>query len=316
MNDWLKQKLVSPIDKSALQFEREHCVDDNGALFPIVNGVPILLDNRSSIFQTDDFNSSKTEPLNPKGGLKAAIISFLNKTRPSITINLSSQKNYRNIEKIILAKDNPFVLIVGAGDHDGEGLISEDLSNKTQLVKTDIFLSKYIDVICDSHSLPFISESFDIVIIQAVLEHVASPYKCVSEIHRVLKPDGLVYSETPFMQQVHMGAYDFTRFTHLGHRRLFRQFSEIESGATCGTGTALAWSIKHFIRTLFRPSVLQFFVEWFFSFFYFWLKYFDYLVMNKPGIYDAASGYFFFGKKSEVALSDRELIKHYKGMMG
>ena len=52
----------------------------------------------------------------------------------------------------------------------------------------------------------------------------------------MLKDDGLVYAETPFLQQVHGGPYDFTRFTHLGHRRLFRKFIELESGATAGAG--------------------------------------------------------------------------------
>ena len=55
----------------------------------------------------------------------------------------------------------------------------------------------------------------------------------------VYKDDGLVYADTPFMQQVHMGRYDFTRFTYLGHRRLFRKFEEIDSGAVSGPAMAL-----------------------------------------------------------------------------
>ena len=64
--------------------------------------------------------------------------------------------------------------------------------------------------------MPF--KEIDLVIIQAVLEHVMYPNKVVSEIYRVLKNDGLIYSETPFMQQVHEGPYDFSRFTESGHR--------------------------------------------------------------------------------------------------
>ena len=37
---------------------------------------------------------------------------------------------------------------------------------------------------------------------------------------------GIVYAETPFMQQVHEGAYDFTRYTVLGHRYLFKKFKQ------------------------------------------------------------------------------------------
>lgn len=40
--------------------------------------------------------------------------------------------------------------------------------------------------------LPFEDDSFDIVLVAHVLEHLADPQKAIVEIHRVLKPGGLV----------------------------------------------------------------------------------------------------------------------------
>ena len=74
-------------------------------------------------------------------------------------------------------------------------------------------------VLGDAHDLPFVDAAFDAAVIQAVLEHVVDPQRVVAELHRVLREDGVLYSEVPFMQQVHEGAYDFTRYTDLGHRR-------------------------------------------------------------------------------------------------
>ena len=99
-------------------------------------------------------------------------------------------------------------------------------------------------LICDAHDIPFADGCFDGVIVQAVLEHVMDPGRCVEEIHRVLGDNGLVYAETPFIQQIHMGRYDFTRYTHSGHRRLFRRFEEIASGPVGGPGMALAWAYQ------------------------------------------------------------------------
>ena len=42
--------------------------------------------------------------------------------------------------------------------------------------------------------------------------------------------DGVVYAETPFLQAVHEGPWDFTRFTESGHRWLFRAFERLDSG--------------------------------------------------------------------------------------
>jgi hypothetical protein len=146
-----------------------------------------------------------------------------------------------------------------------------------------------------------------------VLEHVIDPFRCVDEIVRVLKPDGLVYAETPFMAPVHAGRYDFLRFSHLAHRRLFRRFREIESGAACGPGTALAWSYCYFLQSFAAGETGRQLAFAFASFTGFWLKYFDYFLIDRPGSYDAALSYYFLGEMAGSMLGDRELIRQYRG---
>lgn len=202
----------------------------------------------------------------------------------------------------------PRTLIVGAG----EAQIRPQ--SDAELVYSDVALGPKTQLICDAHDIPFPNDYFDAVVAESVLEHVADPYRCADEIHRVLKPTGFVYSITPFMQQVHMGRYDFTRFTYLGHRRLFRRFDEEKSGIANAQATVLAWSIERYfagfsdnpfayarLRTLARFIGLPFLL-------------FDSLLARKRAAYDAASAYYFFGRKSDRALSDREIIKAYRGM--
>jgi SAM-dependent methyltransferase len=50
----------------------------------------------------------------------------------------------------------------------------------------------------DVHDLPFAAGTFDLVICNHVLEHVANAAKAVAELHRVLKPGGRLISQTPF----------------------------------------------------------------------------------------------------------------------
>jgi hypothetical protein len=124
-----------------------------------------------------------------------------------------------------------------------------------------------------------------------------------------------VYAETPFMQQVHMGRYDFTRFTHLGHRRLFRHFSEIDSGVACGPGMALAWAYEYFLISFTTVQAFRAGLRVFARLTSFFLKYCDYFLVHKPGAFDAASGFWFMGRRSGNALDDRELIQSYKGAL-
>ena len=168
-------------------------------------------------------------------------------------------------------------------------------------------------LICDAHDIPFEDHSFDGVVAQSVLEHVADPYRCVEEIWRVLGDRGIVYAETSFMQPVHGQERDFTRFTDLGHRRLFRKFEEVKRGMVAGPGTALAWAWQYFVRGFFKSKRARR-LAWDFSRLTgFWLKYMDQLMMGNPGALDGASGLFFMGRKSDRVLSDRDLVAGFRG---
>ena len=135
----------------------------------------------------------------------------------------------------------------------------------------------------DAHDIPFEEATFDGVIVQAVLEHVADPHRCVEQIHRVLKTGGVVYADTPFMQQVHAGGHDFTRFTHVGQRRLFRKFEEVSSGASCGPAMALAWAYQYFLLSFVRSKTARRAAIAFARVTGFWLKYLDHYLIRRAG---------------------------------
>jgi SAM-dependent methyltransferase len=309
--DILKQ-LCCPACKWPLKLFSEIKCSNPGCqqLFPIVDGIPILINEGRSLFKIQDFiNRSNNVPASRS---KTALI--LKKVFPSISNNIKARRNYSQLSDLLIERSNsaPQLLIIG-GSVIGQGM-EKILSNSSiQLIETDVSFGPRTNLICDAHDIPFKDESFDGVIIQAVLEHVVDPQRCVEEIHRVLKPGGLVYAETPFMQQVHAGRYDFMRFTHLGHRRLFRQFEEINSGAVCGPGMALAWSYWYFLRSFVKSNIARRIIYAFASLTSFWLKYFDYLLINKPGALDAASGYYFLGRKFNQTLPDRDLIQLFRG---
>ncbi len=278
--------------------------------YPIIGGVPVLINDDNSLFRIADFVAQRDTTY------KTAVpawMRFAKRLVPSLNLNVKSKENFEElISRLGERGPNQRLLVVG-GAVEGEGFKINELPESIALVETDVAFGDRTAIVCDAHDLPFRNGTFDGVIVQAVLEHVVDPVRCVSEIHRVLKDDGLVYAETPFMAQVHLGKYDFQRFSHLAHRRLFRRFTEIASGATCGPGMALAWSYAYFLQSFFTSQILRRIAFAFASWTGFWLKYFDYFLIDKPGTYDAALSYYFFGTRSELELDDVELIGGYRG---
>ena len=306
----IQQKLLCPSTKGKLKQNGDYLesVINPDIHYPIIDGIPILIDNEKSIFSIDDFVKRKNTTFDLKENNLKKLVRL---SIPKISNNTKAKENYDKLLSLLPA--NSKILVIG-GSIKGEGMDSLYSNESFEIVGSDVSFGPYAKIISDAHDLPFEDETFDCVIIQAVLEHVLEPQHCVSEVRRVLRPSGIVYAETPFMQQVHMKQYDFTRFTHLGHRRLFRYFEEIKSGPNCGPGMALAWSYTYFLRSFATSKAMVRLLTVFAHTTSFFFKYFDYYLIDKPGSYDAASGYFFMGKKTNDPLTDKELITQFRGV--
>jgi hypothetical protein len=278
----------------------ESCHTDYG----FIDDIPVLIDAAKSLFSSP----ARLAPIPPRRRLGAAVSRVI----PEFGRNWKAVENIRSFREHLRAvtPERPAVLVVGGGSP-GEGMQELIGDPSVELVESDVYVGPRTAMVADGHDLPFQDATFDGVVCQAVLEHVLDPWRCVAEIHRVLKPNGVVYAETPFLQQVHLGPYDFTRFTKSGHRFLFREFEELEAGVQCGPGMALAWSIRHFFRSLSSSAANAVFVEMILPFLIFWLKYVDRFTLNKPQTADAACAVYFLGRRSETALEGREIVNYH-----
>jgi SAM-dependent methyltransferase len=278
-----------------------------------VNGIPVLINDQRSIFSIADFASPEKTFFGTEheSKLKKTLRPFI----PAFGKNIKARANYRRMRDLLRAQSSsPRVLVLG-GSILGQGMGALIDDGSIEMVDSDVSFGPRTRLICDAHDIPFQDGWFDGVIIQAVLGNVLDPFRCVGEIHRVLKKQGLVYAETPFMQQNFSGRFDFTRFTHLGHRRLFRHFEEIDSGAACGPGMALACSYGYFLMSFAPTQTAKSLAMVFARMTSFFLKYVDHYLIDKPGTIDAAAGFYFLGRRSEDVLPDRELIRLYRGAM-
>jgi SAM-dependent methyltransferase len=216
-----------------------------------IHGQPILIDFKTSVARPKDF-SDGFRPL-----LTRQRHSRLRQFAKSLYVSTAtSARNYNRVASETKARvAKPVVLVVGGGTR-GEG--ADVLYNDPELrvVSFDIYPSENTIFVADAHSIPLMSECVDLVCVQAVLEHVVDPVQVVSEITRVLKPGGFVYAETPFLQHVHEGPYDFWRFSESGHRLLFREFDAIERGTLGGPGLSLYWAVRQFCRAVTRSKTL------------------------------------------------------------
>lgn len=276
--------------------------------YPITRtGIPVLIDEEQSIFDTAGFLRGADTFFHSRG----ALFRLLRAITPEISLRINARRTLRRLRELLLQRESARVLVVGGSIR---GLAMEELDHPSiELVETDAALGPRTALICDGHSLPFADASFDAVVAQCVLEHVIDPERCVAEFHRVLRQDGFAYAETAFLQHVHGGRYDFKRYSELGHRRLFRQFDTIDSGATDGPATVLAWSYEQLLLTLIPAKKLRNVVKAFARFTSFFVKYLDYAIVDRAAALDGASAVYFLGRRSERALSDRELLAVYRG---
>ena len=282
--------------------------------FPIINEVPILIpfDLEDCILEDSysenfiNFGCKKRDFTNIKMKIKKTIKDLI------YGKNIKTIKNYKYLSDH-LKKDSKILIIGGGSIGSGaDDFFSICKKKAIKIDSIDVYFSHNITAIADAHYLPFENESYELVIIQAVLEHVINPNRVVEEIYRILKNNAIVYAETPFMQCVHEGPYDFTRFSHSGHRWLFKKFKEISSGAHHGAFSSSLFILSYAISGLMRNKTIGILIRILFTRV---SKFLDYLNDYKSNI-DVACGTYFLGIKSNNYLNEKNQIKigtFYKG---
>jgi SAM-dependent methyltransferase len=304
--------LVCPLCLSPLKIADESIYCTNTACshsiteIPLIQKkIPILVNFNETILDKESLLATGGESLIPRSGNKYDAIKKIfwggdGKTKRNLAQFLESVPKY--------AGKKSTVLIIGGGAV-GNGAAGMYDAKDINVLSFDIYASSNTDFIADGHSLPIADNSIDGIWIQAVLEHVMYPQRVVAEIHRVLKPGGIVYAETPFQQHVHEGPYDFTRFTESGHRLLFKEFKLLDSGFLTGIGTVLLWNVRYAAWGLTRSKKAAIVIAMAFG----WIRLFDHLVPDSFNV-DTASGVYFLGRKDPGhKFSDKDIIAHYKG---
>lgn len=119
------------------------------------------------------------------------------------------------------------VLSVGAGGQVGTLLLRHASRKGFQLEQMDISETRQPDILADlcTWNAP---ETYDVIFVSEVLEHVKEPRAAVDNLYASLKPGGLLIITTPFIFPIHESPYDHYRYTRHGLAHLLAEFEDTE----------------------------------------------------------------------------------------
>jgi SAM-dependent methyltransferase len=120
----------------------------------------------------------------------------------------------------------------------------------------DIAPGPMVDDVGRAERLPYGDESFDLVVCTQVLEHADDPAAVVSELRRVLRPEGLALVSTHGVFVFHPVPppdRDYWRWTHAGLVRLFRSTGEWNEMRVHANGELVSCIAFLFLRLLGWP---------------------------------------------------------------
>lgn len=129
------------------------------------------------------------------------------------------------------------------------------------VVNFDILPYNGVDVVGLAEELPFKSNSFDLVISLAVLEHVKSPAKAAQEMQRILKKGGLLWIDVAFMQPFHGYPAHYYNMTQVGLEHLLQKDMKILRDRVPRYGTpiwSITWIISKYANSLPEKAREQF----------------------------------------------------------
>lgn len=170
-------------------------------------------------------------------------------------------------------------------------------------VNLDIEPFPGVDVMSDARNMPFKDESFDLVLLEYVTEHVSDSSKMMAEINRVLKKEGVVFSTVPFMQSYHGNPRDYYRFTVDGFVEIWQnyKFEKISCQPYGGPTSAFICIFKEFLAILlsFNSKIIYSILSQLLIIPLFPLKYLDIILAKNVNAYNMSFSLMYMGKKKE-----------------
>jgi len=118
---------------------------------------------------------------------------------------------YNNAKEFVskYVSENSFVLDVGSQDINGS---MKPLFSNCNYIGIDMEEGKNVDVVCNSHKMPFDENVFDVIVSSSNFEHDSCFWETFREMCRVVKAGGLIYICAPSKGQYHGYPGDCWRF--------------------------------------------------------------------------------------------------------
>jgi len=110
---------------------------------------------------------------------------------------------------------NSRILDAGSGEGMYRRFFSEKEYISIDLCKVTKAYGK-LSAISDLAMIPVLKNSFDVILCSQVLEHVNDPIIVLSELSRVLSPEGELWLSAPFFYEQHEIPFDYFRYTQYG----------------------------------------------------------------------------------------------------
>jgi SAM-dependent methyltransferase len=122
------------------------------------------------------------------------------------------------IEQRCLLSKESLILDAGAGRRPYKDIFSGLVYESTDV--SSGFYEQSHDFECELHDIPKDDNTYDVVLLTQVLEHVPNPEEVLLEIYRVLRNNGKLLITVPLNGPLHGEPWHFFQFTHYGLNQL------------------------------------------------------------------------------------------------